>query len=179
MQEIATIARPYAEAAFELAREQDALERWSDALEVLAVIVSDPQLRAVAGDPRVGGERTLELIFAVGGDRFFDQFRNFIRVLVAAARLPAVVAMLVQFQRLRAQAEGVAQVEVVSAYPLEPHEEQRIAAAVQRRGDRQVRVTQRVDESLIGGAIIRSGDSVIDASLRGRLQHMTNRLRQH
>ncbi|MCC7410472.1 MAG: F0F1 ATP synthase subunit delta [Gammaproteobacteria bacterium] len=176
MQETQTLARPYAQAAFELAHDAGSLPAWSDALALLALAVQNPQLQAVLGDPRVGTERGVALVLAIGGERFFAGFGNFVRVLGTAGRLGVVPEIARLFERLRAQAEGIADVEVVSAYPLEATEEQGIVTALERRLGKRVRVSRRVDPAIIAGAVIRVGDLVFDATLRGRLRHMASQL---
>jgi F-type H+-transporting ATPase subunit delta len=174
----ATIARPYAQAAFELASEAGNLPAWSNALAALTAAVGDPQLKAVARDPRVAAERLEKIVLAVAGAESLAAFGNFVRILIQAKRLLVAPEIARQFEERRAQMEGIADVEVISAFELEPEEEQRIVSAMKRRFGKEVRLTRRVDANLIGGAIIRIGDSVFDASLRGRLRHLASMLQR-
>jgi F-type H+-transporting ATPase subunit delta len=174
MQENLTLARPYAQAAYEQARAEGALPAWSEALAFLAAIVADPDMRRVIHDPRIGRERLVEMLFELGGARFGATFRNFIKVLNAAQRLGIASEIALVFERQRADAEHVAHAEIVTAYPLNAAEEARIASAVEKRLGKQVKIKQRVDQALIGGAVVRVGDTVFDLSLKGGLSQLAN-----
>lgn len=174
MQENLTIARPYAQAAYEHAQEQGTLPAWTDALALLAALVGDPDMRQVITDPRVGLDRLQELLFSVGGDRFGGTFRNFIKVLCAAGRLPVAGEIAQGFEQRRAEADNIAYAEIVTAFPLDAVVENRITAALRNRLGKEVKVRQRVDQGLIGGAVVRVGDTVYDLSLKGRLTQLAN-----
>ncbi|MGD9602047.1 MAG: F0F1 ATP synthase subunit delta [Gammaproteobacteria bacterium] len=174
MQENLTIARPYAQAAYEQAVAEGHLGAWSESLAFLAHVIADPDMRRLINDPRVGRQRLLELLFSLAGDRFGSSFRNFVKVLSAAQRLGVAGEIAEVFERRRADAENVAQAEIVTAYPLAAEQETRIAAAVQKRLGKEVRIRQRVDQSLIGGAVVRVGDTVFDVSLKGGLSQLAN-----
>lgn len=174
MQENLTIARPYAQAAFEQARDEGGAPAWSEALAYLAAVVTDAGMRRVIHDPRISAQRLLDLLFEVGGKQFFPSFRNFIKVLSSAHRLGIVPEIALIFENRRAAAENIANVEVVSAYPLDAQEQERIATAVKKRLKKEVRITQRVDQNLIGGAVVRVGDTVYDVSLKGGLNQLAN-----
>lgn len=176
MQENLTIARPYAQAAFAHAQGEGGVPAWSDALAFLSAAVTDPEMRRVISDPRVGRDRAVDLLLEVGGARFVGSFRNFIKVLSASHRLGIVPEIAQLFDEQRAAAENVVNAEVVSAFELEPHETQRIASALQSRLKKEVRVTQRVERELIGGAVVRVGDRVYDVSIRGGLTQLANQL---
>lgn len=177
MQENATIARPYAQAVFEEARGQGRLDEWSAMLSLLALMVADPDLRRVIGDPRIGRSRLQNLLFDIAGERLSSAGRNFVKVVLDAGRLLLVAEMSKQFENLRAETLGVADVDVVSAYPLDREQERVIVNAVRRRIGKDVNVKTQIDEALIGGVVIRVGDLVIDASLRGRLRQLANQFR--
>ena len=175
MQEITTIARPYAEAVFETAKSESDFSSWSTTLELLSVIVSNEDMQAVMSNPRVDKAVLKEIVFHACGDKVASKTcRNFIEVLIDAGRLPQAGAIKRLFEQKRAAAEGTAKVEVISAYPLEDDQEAAIATSMEKRLGKKVDIESRVDESLIGGMVIRSGDSVIDASLSGRLASLNN-----
>ncbi len=174
MQENLTVARPYAQAAYEHARAEGTLSVWSDALAFLAAVVADPAMRRLIHDPRIGRERLVEMLFELGGTRFDGSFRNFIKVLNAAQRLGISSEIALVFERQRADAENVAYAEIVTAYPLNGAEEARIASAVHKRLGKEVKIKQRVDQALIGGAVVRVGDTVFDLSLKGGLSQLAN-----
>ena len=174
MQEQLTLARPYAQAAFEYARDESALSQWSEALSFLSALVADAELRRVINDPRVGRQRLLALLFDLGGARFAPAFKNFIKILTAAQRLNVVSEITQRFEQHRADAVNVAPAEIVTAYPLDVAEEARITSAVEKRLGKKVLIKQRIDPALIGGAVIRVGDTVYDVSLKGGLNQLAN-----
>ncbi|MBI2800823.1 MAG: F0F1 ATP synthase subunit delta [Gammaproteobacteria bacterium] len=174
MQENRTLARPYAQAAFERAREEGGLAAWSEALAFLSAVVADPDMRRVISDPRIGRQRLQELLFNLGGARFSPSFQNFIKVLTAARRLGISTAIARLFEQHRADAVNVAHAEIATAYALDAAEEARIGNAMQKRLGKQVLIKQRIDHSLIGGAVVRVGDTVYDVSLKGGLNQLAN-----
>lgn len=176
MLEKTTIARPYSEAAFEQAREEDSLESWSELLSVLAMAVSDSQMHALLENPRVTTEQVLDIVKTLVGSDLGNTQHNFIQVLVEAERLQFVPAMQALFEESRLDAEGLAKVEVTSAHPLEESQRERIKEAMVKRLNRKIELTENADEALIGGAVIRNGDSVIDASVRGQLDELRGQL---
>ena len=176
MAEKATRARPYAKAAFEQARGENKAKEWSALLELLAAITADPLMRRVARNPRVSAEQLSELLMELCAERLTPTGRNFVQLLVHAGRLEVVSEIQVQFERRRLQAEGRANVEVIAAFELDDAQRNRIREVMTRRLGREVTLSASVDKSLIGGAVIRSGDSVIDASVRGRLRILGNQL---
>jgi len=174
MQENLTLARPYAQAAYEQARDEGTLGPWSEALQFLAAVVADADMRRLINDPRVGSKRLVEALIDIGGERYSATFQNFIKVLDASHRLGIVGEIAELFERQRAEAENFATAEIVTAFPLTSEQEQGIAAAVARRIGREVRVRQRIDQTLIGGAVVRVGDTVFDLSVRGGLGQLAN-----
>ena len=176
MLEKSTIARPYARAAFELAREDGNAAAWSAGLELLRRIVADARMKRLLGDPRATRERLLAIIDAVAGKRLAAPVREFARVLAAAGRLPYLPQIAQLFEAMLAEAEGRVEARLLSACKLTSAQQKQFAAAIARRLGKEARLSVAVDESLIGGVIIRAGDSVIDASLRGRLRALGNAL---
>lgn len=176
MLEKTTIARPYAEAAFEQAQDEDALQSWTDLLSVLAATVSDSGMRALLHNPKVSAAQIVDIVNDVAGSAFSDSQANFVRILVDAERLQFAPEMKTLFDQKRLDAEGLARVEVISAYPLEDAQRERISEAMSRRLSRKIELSESTDEKLIGGAVIRNGDSVIDASIRGQLEELRSEL---
>lgn len=176
MQENLTLARPYAQAVYRQAEEQGAFSGWSGALALLASIVRDPAMQRVINDPRMDASRLADLIVSIGDRAFFAAARNFVRVLADAERLPVVPDIASLFEQMRASAQGVRHLQVRSAHPLEDEERSRLAAVLEKRFGAKVDISDEVDESLIGGIVIRDGDSVIDASVRGKLRALAQRL---
>jgi len=176
MLEKTTIARPYAQAVFELADDSGNTAEWSTALELLNRIVSDAQMRLLLNNPNVSHNQLQDLVIEIGNDSFFQQAKNFIKVLVSAGRLQYAPQIAELFEAKRADAEGRVDIKVSSAYELDQSQQDSIAKGMAARLGKKVSVSATVDESLIGGAVIRAGDSVIDASLRGRLTELSNDL---
>jgi F-type H+-transporting ATPase subunit delta len=172
MAEKATIARPYARAAFGFAREKGILPQWSTLLGAAAAVVAEPRVAALLGSPHVGSDELVALLAEASGSAADEHGRNFLGALASNRRLGLLPEIAAQYEQLRAEAEGVVDVEIVSAMPVAAAQEQRLVAALGRRLKCQVRVHTRIDASLIGGAIVRAGDLVMDGSLKGRLERL-------
>jgi len=172
----AILARPYARAVFQLAEEQSALAEWADTLELLGAVAADERVARILRSPRTSAEERVELMRAIVGDRLDARGDNFIRLLAHNGRLPLLPQIRARFEALRAEAEGRVDASVVSAAELGKAQQDRMAKALGKRLDSEVRLECSVDESLLGGAIIRAGDMVIDGSLRGRLQRLGSQL---
>ncbi len=176
MQQFITQARPYAVAAFEHAQEEGKLAEWSGMLHVLNLLVSDPQMEQVLDNPRVANEVLSDFVFDVCGDRLSDSGKNFVKLLIDSGRLSLAPYIYKLFEKNRAKAEGLVEVEVVSAFPVDSGEKEKLSSIMEKRLGKKIEINTRVDESLIGGVIIRVGDSVVDASIKGRLKQLSNRL---
>jgi len=176
MSSITTLARPYAKAAFALARDAQALARWDEMLNVAAAITADATMAELLGSPQLSSARAAGMIAEMGGEAFDDRFRGFLNVLAGNGRLPLLPEITRLFQRLRAEAEKRLQVRVVSAVPLDEDQSSRLRDALARRFERDIELENEIDGSLIGGAVVYAGDEVIDGSLRGRLQQLSSSL---
>ena len=176
MAEPVTVARPYAQALFRLARERDALGHWQAQLDLLATLVAHPDLAQVVRDPRRTRSELAELVTAIAGERLDAAGRNFVRLLAENRRLALLPAIRDLYTRLRHEAEGEVDVELVAAREVPEPLLRQITEALQQRLHRQVAVQARTDPALLGGAVIRAGDLVIDGSLRGRLARLAQAL---
>jgi len=176
MAEKSTIARPYAQAAFDLAQEHGDLKNWSEMLELCAMIVSDEQVSRLIGNPEVSQDSLVELILNVAGDRLDTVGANFIRVLAANGRLNVLPEIAALYEQHRAEAERYVDAEVISAFPMSDAQQQALVEGLKKRLGREVRLTASTDESLIGGAIVRAGDLVIDGSVTGNLNKLAQTL---
>jgi F-type H+-transporting ATPase subunit delta len=176
MAEKATIARPYAKAAFEYARAQNAFPRWSRLLTAASSVVADERVAKLLSDPRVTAKDLVALIGDVVGDSLDEHSRNFIGTLAANRRLALLPDIAAMFEILRAEVENVADVQVISAAALDEPQRQRLATALKKRLGRDVRLHCEVDPTLLGGAIVRSGDFVIDGSLKARLDRLAQEM---
>lgn len=170
------IARPYARAAFALATEAGDLEGWSERLALLAAVARDARVAAAIRAPRVGRAERAGLVIGICDPYLDDGSRNLVRLLADNGRLELLPELARQYDALRAEAERRVEARVRSATALSAEQEERIAAALGKRLAREVTLRCEVDESLLGGAVIRAGDVVIDGSLRGRLERLAGRL---
>ncbi|WP_058833671.1 F0F1 ATP synthase subunit delta [Luteimonas abyssi] len=170
-----TLARPYARAAFGIARDADAFAAWSDALAFAARVAADPQVRPLLGNPGLTDDAAVAL---VAPDDAQADVRDFLGLLAENGRLVLLPEVAGLYEDLRAEAEHVVRATVTSASALPDGELQAIRDALKRRFGREVQVETAVDEALIGGAVISAGDVVIDGSLRGKLARLQSALSQ-
>lgn len=174
MLEKATIARPYAEAAFAQALEEGKLTDWSAMLELLSMIVADDKMGAVISNPKLSNEALYQFFIDICGDKLSQTGKNFTRILIDAERIGLAKNIFDIFEQKRTAAEGISEVEVISAYPLDEKQISVISDAISKRLGKKVDINTKEDKDLIGGVIIRAGDSVIDASLQGRLKELNS-----
>jgi F-type H+-transporting ATPase subunit delta len=172
MAEAATLARPYANAIFDIAKADGRLDVWSRALAFLAGASEESAVKALIESPSVSSQEKAFKLADLVGDELGDKGRQLLTVLAANKRLDLLSEIQDQFEALKAEEESTLDVEVVSAFELSSDERERITAALIARYSREVQMTTKVDEALIGGAIIRAGDTVIDGSVRGKLNKL-------
>ncbi len=171
-----TIARPYAKAAFEEARAGNRLGAWSGTLRIASTVVQDPRVQNLLGNPAVSSAELAKLITDLAGPQLDEQGRNFVQTLAENRRLAYLPEISTLFDELKDEAEGVIDVTVTSAAPLANGESEVLSDALQRRLKRQVRLHCETDPALIGGAVLRAGDLVIDGSVRARLDRIAYEL---
>lgn len=176
MSEAITIARPYAQAAFEEAQNKSDLKGWSEMLLSLAEAVSHPEIRAVVTSPRVARQQLENLVDGLLGGQAKAQQRNFVRVLVDNQRLLVLPEIAAIFETLRAEAEKTVNVVVDSAFELSPAQQEKITKSLKVRLGREIKLVCNINKELLGGIVIRAGDKVIDGSARTRLGEMANAL---
>lgn len=176
MAELLTVARPYAKAAFEYARDHDALDSWSQALSFLSFAVADVNVRHRLSSPKLDSEQKVSLLVELIPEQQDDALQRFLTVLADQSRLMALASIAEQFEHLRAEHEQRVEVNVTSAYQLDSEQETKLANALKKRLNREISITTQVDKSLIGGVILRAGDTVIDGSVRGRLNRLSDAL---
>lgn len=174
MLEKATIARPYAEAAFAQALAEGKLADWAAMLNLIGLIVADRRMRLVINHPKLSRADLCGFIIELTADSLSPTGRNFVKLLIDAERINLAGEIFALFEKKRAAAEGIRAVEVIAAYPLDQAQQEIISKAVSGRVGRQVEAHSRTDKALIGGAVIRLGDAVIDVSLKGRLQALSS-----
>ena len=176
MAEVATIARPYAKAAFEAAREHGELDAWSGALEKAAGLAADPRVTTAFTSPKLGVEDFVRFFDGLAAAGAADRWRNFVRILSENKRLAALPQIASQFEELRETYENEIAVELTAAAPIDAAQTEQLRRALEQRLKRRVRIGTAVDARILGGAVIRAGDLVIDGSLTGRLKRMASEL---
>jgi F-type H+-transporting ATPase subunit delta len=172
MTDRSTIARPYARASFAQARDAGRLQQWSDALRVGAAVVRDPRVAPLLGNPRVGSGELAQLVIDIADAKLDEVGESFVRTLAENRRLAYLPEISSIFDELKDEAEGVVDVTITSALPLDEAQRSTLARALEGRLKRQVRLHCELDAGLIGGAVLRAGDLVIDGSLRARLERI-------
>jgi F-type H+-transporting ATPase subunit delta len=176
MAEKATVARPYARAAFAYARDHDKLDSWSSWLGTARAVVQSEEYHALASSPGIRTEHLLGLIAGVCGDALDENGRALLGLLAENDRVDYLPEIAEHFEELKAQDQNVADVEIVSAVALSEAQQQRLVRALRTRLRRDVRLHCSVDPALIGGAVVRSGDLLIDGSLASKLERLGTEL---
>jgi F-type H+-transporting ATPase subunit delta len=177
MAELATIARPYAEAAFALARDGGMLPKWADTLAVLAAVASDAKVAAAVDNPKLSPEQKQSLFTTVMGDKLDVGTTSFVKVLLEADRVKLLPQINEHFQALKRDNDNVARATIVSAFPLTEQQRDELKGALAKRYGRQIETAEQVDASLLGGARIIVGDQVIDRTVVGQLQKMSRQIK--
>lgn len=176
MSELSTVARPYAKAVFELATEEGTLQQWSDVLSSLELIVSDENLVQVIDNPKVTREQLADIVNGVAGDVLDDKAKNLVKLLAENDRLAVVPELRAIFASLASESEGSVDADVISAKELDDTQQTKLATSLAKKLGKEVKLNCSVDESLMGGVIVKAGDLVIDGSIKGRLEKMTSQL---
>jgi F-type H+-transporting ATPase subunit delta len=171
-----TIARPYAKAAFEEATGDKKLGPWSESLQIAALVVQDPRVHTLLGNPFVSNDDLAKLVTDIAGRKLDEHGRNFVAALAENRRLAYLPEISTLFDELKDEAEGVVDVTVTSAAPLQDGQREALSSALQRRLKRQIRLHCHTNPGLIGGAILQAGDLVIDGSIRTRLDRIAYEL---
>ena len=176
MAELATIARPYANATFELAKSDGTLDGWSRMLSVLTATTANETVALLLDSPDLPANAKAFRLAEVCGDELDDRGKKFLQALAEHDRLDLIPEIQQQFEELRAEEQKSLDVEVVSAFPLSDAQTEALKNALNRRFDKDISIESRVDAGLIGGAVVRAGDMVIDGSLRGKLAKLAENL---
>ncbi len=175
MAELRTIARPYAEAAFGLAKDANALGAWSEALAAMAAVAAAPEMKDLIGNPALPAAKLADLIASAVPSLSKSQ-KDMLGVLAENERLSALSEISAMYASLRNDAEKVVSAEVTSAYPMSEAQINDVTAVLEKKHGKKVKVSVVVDPALIGGVSIAIGDEVMDASVRGKLSRMASAL---
>lgn len=176
MSEAITVARPYAQAAFDEARKLGSLAGWSEMLLAGSQSVQNADVRIAVTSPHVTNAERESLMLALCGARAGGPEANFIKLLVAGQRLTVLPEISELFEALRAEEEKSVEVLVTSAFELDEAQKQKITAALKKRMGREIRLSSKIDRELLGGIIIRAGDKVMDGSARTHLSDLAKAL---
>ncbi len=172
MSDFTTAARPYANAVYDLAKETGALDSWSDALSNLAAVVADEEMQKLLGSPDTGAQEKSDLIIQIMGDRLTEQQQNLVKLMAENGRLMSMSNVLDQFEVARAKAENKIDAEVISAFELTAEQTDELANTLKNKLGCEITLTTSIDESLIGGVVIKAGDTIIDASMKSQLDSL-------
>ncbi len=171
MAELATIARPYAEALFQVAKPGEA-KSWVAPLEALAQVAANAELRAFADNPKFTAEQVQAVVTDAAQHELPAALKGFLRTVIESGRLAALPSMAVQFHALANASSGVSQAEIFSAYPIADAQLGEVIAALEKRFGRKLEVSVSLEPELIGGIRVVVGDEVLDTSVKARLERM-------
>ncbi|MBI5447979.1 MAG: F0F1 ATP synthase subunit delta [Gammaproteobacteria bacterium] len=173
MQNIFTLARPYAKAAFEFALEQKTVLAWQHFLHESAAVIDNPQTIAFQRNPHTTETQLFELVKGVLGDKIDEFMSQFLVLLTSRKRLALLPAIFSLFRDYHAEHDQHVDVDVYSVTSLAAPQLAQLSSKLEARLHRKVTLHQHIDSSLIGGLLVQAGDFVIDGSLRSRLRRLT------
>ncbi|MFV2004306.1 MAG: F0F1 ATP synthase subunit delta [Gammaproteobacteria bacterium] len=172
MADFTTAARPYANAVYDLASQSNALDSWGDALANLANVVADAQVNKLLSNPDLSKQQKGEMLIQIMGDKLNQQQQNLVKLMAENGRLPLMGDVQQQFEVARAKAENKIEAEVVSAFELSDEQTDELVNTLKNKLGCDVTLTTTIDESLIGGVVIKAGDTIIDASMKSQLESL-------
>ncbi len=172
MAEARTVARPYAEAVFKLARAGNTLPAWSDMLRLTATVAGDERIRTLIGNPKIPARRLGELLLSICNGKLNSEGRNFILLLVENHRVEILPQVSELFEQLKAQHEGVLEANIASAFAMSDVQLKDLVLNLEAKFKRKIEAKVSVNPELIGGVKVEIGDEVLDASVRGKLEAM-------
>ncbi|MEZ0121434.1 MAG: F0F1 ATP synthase subunit delta [Candidatus Reddybacter sp.] len=178
MAELSTLARPYAKAAFEYANEKGAVDQWAGMLSLLAGLSEFDAVADLISAPDQTPAEKAEKLIAICGDGLSVEGANFLKNLADNRRLPLLPQIQIQFNAFQAEQDKTLDVDVLAARAMDQAQQDRLAAALQQRLQRTINIKVSVDAALIGGAVIRAGDTIIDGSVSGRLARLAEAINQ-
>jgi F-type H+-transporting ATPase subunit delta len=171
-----TIARPYAEAVFACAQGSNSLDKWSDMLGFLAEVVPEPRIAALISNPKIDRATLSRLVLDIGGERLDAAGQNLVRVLVENRRLNFIPEVAQLYEDLKNESMGSLEVQIQAPYPIDSAQQEQLAKALEKRLQREIKISSVQDPTLIGGLRIRAGDITIDGSVQGQLHQLATEL---
>lgn len=176
MAELVTLARPYAKAAFAVALGEKRLAEWQSALSTAGAVAENVKVQNALSSPSLTGEQQAQLMLDVCGDALDVKASNFVRTLASNKRLSLLPEIATQFAELKARQEKTVAVGIVSAFPINAAASEKLSQALSKKLQCNVQLDTEVDATLLGGVVIKAGDTVIDASIRGRMLKLADAL---
>ncbi len=173
MSELTTAARPYARAVFEMAKETGELDNWSESLNFMGAIATNEEVVKLLNAPKMAKQTGADVFIQLCDDKLDEKAQNLVKTLAENNRIQLLPEISALFEVLKDEAEGSIEAIVISAKKLTKAEEKSITTALQKRLGRKVKLKVSIDKALLGGAIIKAGDLVIDGSIQGRLKKMS------
>ena len=173
MAELTTLARPYAKAAFKLAQQTDSLSSWSSMLTLLAQVVTQSQVSEMIVSPQRSAAQKAQVLISILGDELNPSAQLLVQVLADNKRLLLLPQIVLLYSAMKAALEQTVEVSIVSAFALTAQQQTQLTQLLTQRLGRQVSLVCSVEPALIGGVVIRAGDSVIDASIQGKLTKLS------
>jgi F-type H+-transporting ATPase subunit delta len=171
-----TLARPYAEAVFQMAKDKDQLTLWSAQLSLLAGMGANEDIAALATNPEINRDDVADLVINSAGKKLNKDGANLVHLLLENGRLTILPEISELFETYKAEHEGSVEAEVISAFELADKQLKNISDALKKKLGREVKLVSHIDESLVGGVVIRAGDLVIDGSVTGYLQALSTQI---
>jgi F-type H+-transporting ATPase subunit delta len=172
MAEAITVARPYAEAVYKLAVNNQGLSEWSKMLQLAAAIAEDGGVKRLIGNPVISAKQLGEIFLEIGKNKFNSGARNLIMLLADNKRILVLPQISQLFEQLKAQHEGVLEAKIVSAFAMESRQLKKLIEDLERKFKRKIEAQVSIDSELIGGVKVELGDEILDASIRGKLEAM-------
>lgn len=173
---LTTLARPYARAAFETGQSRDALGHWSEVLTMAGQVAANSEVKQLLTHPGVDRSTKADIILEFAGTEVSEPVRNFFAILAEKGRLALLPEISELFRKFRAELERTVEIDVSAAFELTEEQQQKLAEALSKKLERQVTLSTQADQALIGGVVVRTGDMVIDASVRGKLNKLADTL---
>ncbi|MBA2648440.1 MAG: F0F1 ATP synthase subunit delta [Legionella sp.] len=176
MSDVTTVARPYAKAAFEQALAENNLAEWSQTLSILAQVVLAPEAYQFITNPASTVDQHIELLQSIANvyaEESNQSLNNLVALLARNKRLMLLPEIKVLFESFKAEQEKTVSIDVVSFTALSEDQEQKLVDSMSKRLQRKVSLKVSIDPSLLGGAILRAGDLVIDGSILGKLNKLS------
>lgn len=172
------IARPYAQAVFDTAAKEGDLAGWSEKLSLLAAVSEDATIQTMVASPRVTADQLADALNNICGDKIGSSGQNLVRLLARNRRVSALPDIATQFEKLRSESEQMVEAELITAQNVTDDQVRKLAQALEKKLGRAVKLESRVDPSLMGGAVIKTGDLVIDGSVTTKLSKLNSALSQ-